>query len=38
MTVAHMRSVMTGQEYLEWSIYFGRKAQRMELAQGGRRG
>lgn len=33
MTVAEMRSTVDGQEYLEWSIYYGRKAQNMELAR-----
>ncbi|TCO64954.1 hypothetical protein EV192_101738 [Actinocrispum wychmicini] len=32
MTVAQLRTVISNQEWLEWSIYFGRKAQRLELA------
>jgi hypothetical protein len=36
MTVADMRYRMSGEEYLGWWIYYGRKAQRMQLAAKGR--
>jgi hypothetical protein len=32
MTVARMRAEMSNAEYGQWSVYFGRKAQRAELA------
>lgn len=40
MTVTDMRANMPGDEYLGWSVYYGRKAQRMQLArmEGGARG
>lgn len=31
MTAARLRVQMSNQEYVEWSVYFGRKAQREEL-------
>lgn len=31
MTVAELRERMTAQEYVEWSVYFGRKAQREQM-------
>lgn len=31
MTVAEMRATISGQEWLEWSVYYRRKAQRTEL-------
>jgi hypothetical protein len=33
MSVARMRRELSGQEYQEWIVYFGRKAQRRELAE-----
>lgn len=33
MTVAELRSRMGNDEYLEWQVYLGRKAQRKELAE-----
>lgn len=40
MTVAEMRQRVSGQEHLEWSIYYARKAQDAQLQQrrGARRG
>jgi hypothetical protein len=32
MTVATMRYSLSNDEYVGWSIYFGRKAQRQEMA------
>lgn len=32
MTVADLRLRMTGDEWIRWTIYYGRKAQRQELA------
>jgi len=32
MTVARLREEMSSAEYLGWTIYYGRKAQRQELA------
>lgn len=37
MTVAEMRERISGEEYLGWCIYYGRKGQRIEL-EAGRRG
>lgn len=34
MTVADMRERMSGEEYTGWGVYFGRKAQREQLAAG----
>ena len=34
MTVGELRSRMSSEEFLAWSVYFGRKAQRRELAHG----
>lgn len=31
MTVARLRAEMSGQEYVGWTVYYGRKAQRIEL-------
>lgn len=36
MTVGKMRREMSAQEYLEWQIYYGRKAQKAEMR--GKRG
>lgn len=33
MTVADLRERLSGQEYLQWSVYFSRKANRQKLAQ-----
>jgi hypothetical protein len=33
MTVGELRDRMSGDEYLRWTIYYGRKAQREELAR-----
>lgn len=33
MSVARMRAEVSGQEYLEWAVYYGRQAQRRELAE-----
>lgn len=42
MTVARMRAEMSGDEYVHWSMYYARKAQRQQLeylmAQGSRAG
>lgn len=32
MTVAEVRERVSAGEFLEWQVYFGRKAQRQELA------
>ncbi|QJY51249.1 hypothetical protein [Pseudonocardia broussonetiae] len=32
MTVARLRREMTAQEFMEWGVYYGRKAQKQELA------
>jgi hypothetical protein len=32
MTVEEMRERMSNEEFVRWSVYFGRKAQREELA------
>lgn len=34
MTVAELRARMSSEEFLHWAVYFGRKAQRRELANG----
>lgn len=34
MTVAALRRDMSGDEYVRWVIYYGRKAQRRQLGQG----
>ena len=31
MTVARLRQELSGQEWIEWTVYYGRKAQRAEL-------
>lgn len=31
-TVAEMRATVSNAEYVGWSVYFGRKAQRQEMA------
>jgi hypothetical protein len=36
MTVARMRAELSNDEYVYWSVYFGRKAQRQQLAHKGR--
>lgn len=33
MTVHELRARMSAQEWLEWSIYYGRAAQQRQLAQ-----
>lgn len=33
MTVARLRAEMSAEEWLDWSIYYQRKAQRAELAR-----
>lgn len=33
MLVEDLRCRMSGQEYLDWTVYYQRKAQRQELAQ-----
>lgn len=35
MTVAELRRRMSQHEFLQWSVYLGRKAQRQELANRG---
>lgn len=32
MTVEHMSEIMTNVEYVKWNVYFGREAQRRQLA------
>lgn len=32
LTVARLREEMPAEEYIGWSVYYGRKAQREELA------
>jgi hypothetical protein len=32
MTVATLRRTMSAFEFMQWSVYYGRKAQRQELA------
>ena len=32
MTVARMRREVSSQEFMEWSVYYNRKAQKQELA------
>lgn len=32
MTVARLRREMTTQEFMAWGVYYGRKAQKRELA------
>jgi hypothetical protein len=31
MTVEHMDEIMSHREYVQWSVYFGREAQRRQL-------
>lgn len=38
MTVGRLRQEMTNDEFVRWSVYFGRKAQRAELAALQRKG
>lgn len=38
MTVGRMRSEMSEYEFMQWGVYFGRKAQRLELSRGGKGG
>lgn len=33
MTVADLQQRMSGAEYVRWGVYYGRKAQRDEMAQ-----
>lgn len=33
MTVERLRREMSSHEFMRWSVYYGRKAQREELAQ-----
>lgn len=35
MTVGELRARMSSEEFMGWAVYFGRKAQRRELANGG---
>lgn len=37
MTVARLRDELSHAEYVRWSVYFGRKGQRAELARAGKR-
>lgn len=37
MTVARLRAEMSSDEFLRWSVYLGRKAQREQLAAKKRR-
>jgi hypothetical protein len=37
MTVARLRAEMSSDEFMYWAVYYGRKAQREQLAQAGRR-
>lgn len=32
MTVARLRAELSNDEYVSWSVYYGRRAQRQELA------
>jgi hypothetical protein len=34
MTVGHLRTTMTMDEYVRWRIFYARKQQRAELAKG----
>lgn len=34
MTVAELRARMPAEEFMQWGIYFGVKAQEMQLARG----
>lgn len=34
MTVARLRAELTQDEYMRWGVYYGRLAQRRELAAG----
>lgn len=36
MTVAQLRRNLSAHEFAQWGVYFGRKAQRQELAARGR--
>lgn len=35
MTVASLRTSLSNAEYVAWSVYYARKAQREQLAKGG---
>lgn len=35
MTVARLEAEMPNHEYVRWKVYFGRRAQRRQLAEGG---
>lgn len=35
MTVARMEDEMPNIEFVRWGVYFGRRAQRQQLAKGG---
>lgn len=35
MTVGQLRAEITEREFMEWGVYFGRLAQKKELAQQG---
>ena len=37
MTVGELRERMSAEEFMRWSVYYGRLAQREQLAQAGRR-
>ncbi len=32
MTVRRLREELTAREYMQWGVYYGRKAQRQEMA------
>ena len=36
MPVAEMRRRLSAEEYQQWAVYYGRRAQQMELARRGR--
>jgi hypothetical protein len=36
MTVDTLRRTMSAREFMQWGVYYGRKAQRQELARRGR--
>lgn len=33
MTVARLRAEMSNDEYVQWSVYYGRKAQRRQMQE-----
>jgi hypothetical protein len=36
MTVERLRRTLSAHEFMQWTVYFGRKAQRQQLASRGR--